>query len=58
MYYSNGAFSFESAYELPVFLRRFYLKRLNKQIADDNKTRSGNIGKPKRALARPPTSSK
>ena len=31
MYYSKGSFTFNDAYTLPVYLRRFYLKRLENQ---------------------------
>ena len=27
-YYSNGAFSFEQAYNMPVYLRNFHMKQL------------------------------
>lgn len=42
-YYSNGAFSHTRAYNLPVFLRRFYIKKLSdtkKQEADQNESAS------------------
>ena len=31
MYYGKGAFTFSDSYTLPVYLRRFYLKRLEKE---------------------------
>ena len=34
MYYGKG-FNFTEVYTMPIYLRRFYLKRLNKQIGDE-----------------------
>ena len=31
MYYGKGAFTFSDSYTLPTYLRRFYLKRLEKE---------------------------
>ena len=31
MYYGKGAFTFSDSYTLPIYLRRFYLKRLEKE---------------------------
>ena len=50
MYYGKG-FNFTEVYTLPIYLRRFYLKRLNKQLGDEaeavkkSKTKS-NVVKP------------
>ena len=35
MYFSKGSFTFNDAYTLPTHLRRFYLKRLEKQYNDE-----------------------
>jgi hypothetical protein len=35
MYFSKGGFTFNDAYTLPTYLRRFYLKRLEKQYNDE-----------------------
>lgn len=51
-YYSNGAFTHREAYSLPVFLRRFYIKKLadaKKQEAEqhENAAKGNKGGKPK-----------
>ena len=35
MYYGKGSFTFDDAYTLPTHLRRFYLKRLEKQYNEE-----------------------
>ena len=35
MYYGKG-FNFTEVYTMPIYLRRFYLKRLNKQMGDES----------------------
>jgi hypothetical protein len=37
IFYSKGGFTFTEAYNLPITLRRFYLRRLNKEYEDTNK---------------------
>jgi len=37
IYYHKGGFTFNEVYNLPIYLRKFYLKRLNKQYQDENK---------------------
>ena len=37
MYYGKG-FNFTEVYNMPIYLRRFYLKRLSKQMEDENKS--------------------
>ena len=37
MYYGKG-FNFTEVYTMPIYLRRFYLKRLNKQMEDESKS--------------------
>ena len=47
IYYSNGGFTYTEVYNMPVYLRTFYLKQLEeakKQEADAVK--SANKGKP------------
>jgi hypothetical protein len=36
LHYANGGFTFIEVYNLPITLRRFYLKRLNKEYEDRN----------------------
>jgi len=37
LHYAKGGFTFTEAYNLPITLRRFYLKRLNKEYEDRTK---------------------
>ena len=37
MYYGKG-FNFTEVYNMPIYLRRFYIKRLQKQLEDENKS--------------------
>ena len=37
IYYHKGGFTFNEVYNLPIYLRKFYLKRLEKQYSDENK---------------------
>ena len=37
IYYGKGGFTFDEAYNLPIHIRRFYLQRLTKQYADEQK---------------------
>ena len=52
MYYGKG-FNFTEVYTLPIYLRRFYLKRLNKQIGDETDAAKKAQGKPKTTSAPP-----
>lgn len=36
-YHTKGAFPWEDVYNMPVFLRRFYIKELNTTIEERNK---------------------
>lgn len=37
VYYGKGGFTFETLYNMPVFLRGFYLKQMNDEIEKANK---------------------
>ena len=37
MYHGKG-FNFTEDYNMPIYLRRFYLKRLQKQLADESES--------------------
>ena len=37
IYYHKGGFTFNEVYNLPIYLRKVYLTRLNKQYSDENK---------------------
>ena len=37
IYYHKGGFTFNEVYNLPIYLRKVYLNRLNKQYSDENK---------------------
>jgi hypothetical protein len=41
-YYSNGAFNFDQVYNMPVYLRNFYMKQL-----EDVKKKEAEAMKPK-----------
>ncbi len=36
MYHSKGSFTFKDVYNLPIYLRKFYIKRLTKQYKEEN----------------------
>jgi hypothetical protein len=42
-YYSNGGFTFEQVYNMPVYLRAFYIKQL-----EETKLRETELLKPKK----------
>lgn len=54
-YYSNGAFTQEGVYNMPTFLRSFYIKKLidAKKAESDAQTKANSQSKPT-AIARPP----
>lgn len=37
VYYGKGGFTWECVYEMPIFLRRFYIKKINEAIEEENK---------------------
>ena len=37
IYHSNGGFSYQDVYHMPVYLRTFYIQKLNKMFTDQNK---------------------
>jgi hypothetical protein len=54
-YHGQGGFTWGEVYELPIYLRRFYIQQINKVIQEKNKanddaaksrTSSPNISKP------------
>ena len=47
-YYSNGAFTFQDVYNMPVYLRRFYTKQL-----EEAKLKESEAMKPKPISNRP-----
>ena len=36
-YHSNGAFSYTEVYNMPVYMRTYYIRKLNKLFEDQNK---------------------
>jgi hypothetical protein len=34
IYHSNGGFSYQDVYHMPVYLRTFYIQKLNKMFGD------------------------
>ena len=37
VYHGKGGFTWESVYDMPIFLRRFYIKKINEYIEEQNK---------------------
>ena len=37
IYHSNGGFSYQDVYHMPVYLRTFYVQKLNKMFTDQKK---------------------
>jgi len=37
VYYGKGGFTFETLYNMPVFLRGFYLQQMNDAVEKENK---------------------
>ena len=37
IYFGKGGFTFDEVYNMPIYLRRFYLKRLDSQYEDEAK---------------------
>ena len=37
IYHSNGGFSYQDVYHMPVYLRQFYIQKLNKMFTDQKK---------------------
>ncbi len=52
MYHGKG-FNFTEVYNMPIYLRRFYLKRLQKQLGDE--TESIKKAKSKSKVTSPPS---
>lgn len=36
LYYGKGGFTWECVYSMPIFLRRFYIKKINETITAEN----------------------
>ena len=37
IYHSNGGFSYQDVYHMPIYLRTFYIQKLNKMFKDQKK---------------------
>jgi hypothetical protein len=54
IFHSNGAFTYNEVYNMPVYLRIFYMKRLNKYFKDKNKAEQDALKKSKsKSTSRP-----
>jgi len=53
LYYSNGSFTFDDAYNLPINLRRYYLKRLIQEKETEKKLAEEQAQKSKRSISKP-----
>jgi hypothetical protein len=49
-YYGKGGFTWEEVYNLPIYLRRFYIQQINKAIEAQNKAETES-SKPKSKMA-------
>ena len=54
IFHSNGAFTYNEVYHMPVYLRVFYIKRLNKFFKDKNKAEQDAMKKAKSKSASRP----
>ena len=56
-YHGQGGFTWEEVYNLPIYLRRFYIQQINKVIQEKNKaTESAQKSKMSSpGVAKPPT---
>lgn len=48
-YHGNGGFTWEEVYNLPIFLRRFYIQQINKTIEAQNKAQEAASNSQKRS---------
>ena len=53
-YFAEGGFNFEEVYQMPIYLRRFYLEKL-KQIKEKEKKQSEKGSSDGSKLHKPPT---
>ena len=53
LYYSNGSFTFRDVYNLPIYLRKFYLKRLVQEKETEKKIIEEQSKKSKKSISRP-----
>jgi hypothetical protein len=49
-YHGKGGFTWDEVYNLPIYLRRFYIQQINKAIESQNKAESA-ASKPKSKAA-------
>lgn len=48
-YHGNGGFTWQEVYDLPIYLRRFYINQINKVIQEKNKAQEDASKTQKRA---------
>jgi hypothetical protein len=53
-YYSQGGFTWSEVYELPIYLRRFYIQQVSKAIEARNKAESAAASKTSSPKFSPP----
>jgi hypothetical protein len=53
LYYSNGSFTFRDIHDLPIYLRKFYLKRLIQEKETEKKLVEEQSKKSKKSISRP-----
>lgn len=56
-YHGNGGFTWDEVYNLPIYLRRFYIQQINRVIEEKNKateaSQKSKMSSP--SVAKPPT---
>ena len=52
-YYGNGGFTWDEVYNLPIYLRRFYIKQVTKAIEARNKAESDAASSQKSKVSSP-----
>jgi len=50
IYHSNGGFTFSDVYELPIYLRKFYMKKLKDTINKQNSATTTDTNKTKQLV--------
>ncbi len=54
IYHSHGGFNWDDVYSMPIWLRRFYIKKLVETKNEENKAREGKTTKSNNRPSPPP----
>lgn len=55
IWYSAGRLSWDDIYEMPIFLRNYYVKRINKMIEQENEYHEQRLAQQKTKQSTPMT---